>query len=90
MHTYHACEPLDWERKRDFEEMSITIRNGYKYAICEQCELEWNVSWQFVGWYVCPICAVRNRRGKDVRNRNCQQSDIGTASSEQALAAAEK
>ena len=44
----------------------IEIRNGYKYATCQQCGLEWNVSWQFVGWYVCPVC--RNKNRKEQRN----------------------
>lgn len=72
MYLYHACKPLDRERKRGYEEMNITIRNGYKYAKCEQCGLWWNVSWQFVGWYVCPICWQKNRRKKhDVERKDC-------------------
>nr|DAG05168.1 MAG TPA: zinc-ribbon protein [Siphoviridae sp. cthWs11] len=49
----------------------VEYRNGYKYAICEQCGLDWNVSWQFVGWYVCPVCRNKNRKEqrKDGKNR---------------------
>jgi len=49
----------------------IKIKDGYKYAKCEQCGLWWNVSWQFVGWYVCPICWQKNRRKKhDVERKD--------------------
>lgn len=40
---------------------SIFIKDGYKYAICEQCKIDWNVPWQHTGWYVCPICTEKNR-----------------------------
>lgn len=50
---------------------SIYIKDGHKYAICEQCGLDWNVSWQFTGWYVCPVCWSKNREEnqKDGKNR---------------------
>ena len=43
---------------------SVYIKDGHKYAICEQCGLDWNVSCQFTGWYVCPICRNKNRKEK--------------------------
>ena len=42
----------------------VEYRNGFKYMYCEQCGLDWNVSWQFVGWYVCPVCRNKNRKEK--------------------------
>ena len=49
----------------------VAYRNGHKYAICEQYGLDWNVSWQFTGWYVCPVCWSKNREEnqKDGKNR---------------------
>ena len=51
---------------RAYAKGSVYIKDGHKYAICEQCGLDWNVSWQFVGWYVCPVC--RNKKRKETRN----------------------
>lgn len=55
---------------RAYAKGSIYIKDGYKYAICE-CGLDWNVSWQFSGWYVCPVCWSKNREEnqKDGKNR---------------------
>lgn len=49
----------------------VYIKDGHKYATCQQCGLDWNVSWQFVGWYVCPVCRNKNRKEqrKDGKNR---------------------
>ena len=49
----------------------VEYRNGFKYMYCEQCGLDWNVSWQFSGWYVCPVCRNKNRKEnqKDGKNR---------------------
>lgn len=47
---------------RAYAKGSIYTKGGHKYAICEQCGLDWNVSWQFSGWYVCPVCWGKNRK----------------------------
>ena len=56
---------------RTYAKGSVNIKDGHKYAICEQCGLDWNVSWQFTGWYVCPVCWSKNREEnqKDGKNR---------------------
>ena len=51
----------------------VYIKDGYKYAICEQCGLDWNVSWQFVGWYVCPVCRNKSRKEKQKDGKNRYQ-----------------
>lgn len=42
---------------------------------CEQCGLDWNVSWQFVGWYVCPVCRNKNRKENQKDGKNRYQND---------------
>ena len=56
---------------RAYAKGSIYIKDGYKHAICEQCGMDWNVSWQFSGWYTCPVCRNENRKEnqKDGENR---------------------
>ena len=53
----------------------VEYRNGFKYMYCEQCGLDWNVSWQFVGWYVCPICRNKNRKEKQKDGENRYQNN---------------
>lgn len=58
----------------------VYIKDGYKYAICEQCGLDWNVSWQFVGWYVCPVCRNKNRKEQqNVPRRTAAEEESGIA-----------
>lgn len=55
----------------------VEYRNGFKYMYCEQCGLDWNVSWQFVGWYVCPVCRNKSRKmGKIVVKGDWNQHDV--------------
>lgn len=48
----------------------IYIKDGHKHAICMQCGEDYNVSWQFSGWYVCPTCRNKNRKEKQKDGRN--------------------
>lgn len=60
---------------RAYAKGSIYIKDGYKYAICEQCGLDWNVSWQFSGWYVCPVYWSKNREENQKDGKNRYQND---------------
>lgn len=51
---------------RTYAKGSIYIKDGHKHAICMQCGEDYNVSWQFSGWYTCPVCWSKNR--KEQRN----------------------
>lgn len=56
---------------RTYAKGSIYIKDGHKHAICMQCGEDYNVSWQFSGWYTCPVCCSKNRKveQKDGKNR---------------------
>ena len=56
---------------RTYAKGSIYIKDGHKHAICMQCGDDYNVSWQFSGWYTCPVCWRKNRKveQKDGKNR---------------------
>ena len=56
---------------RTYAKGSIYIKDGHKHAICMQCGEDYNVSWQFSGWYTCPVCWSKNRKveQKDGKNR---------------------
>ena len=48
---------------RTYAKGSIYIKDGHKHAICMQCGEDYNVSWQFSGWYTCPVCRNKKQKG---------------------------
>lgn len=60
---------------RTYAKGSIYIKDGHKHAICMQCGEDYNVSWQFSGWYVCPVCRNKNRKENQKDGKNRYQND---------------
>lgn len=60
---------------RAYAKGSIYIKDGHKHAICMQCGEDYNVPWQFSGWYVCPVCRNKNRKENQKDGKNRYQND---------------
>lgn len=60
---------------RAYAKGSIYIKDGHKHAICMQCGADYNVSWQFFGWYTCPVCWGKNRKEKQKDGKNRYQNN---------------
>lgn len=60
---------------RTYAKGSIYIKDGHKHAICMQCGEDYNVSWQFFGWYTCPVCWSKNRKEKQKDGKNRYQNN---------------